>query len=83
TSTCSTVLRQLMDPETTLGIGEAFAANPNAPQLPTTPAQPTLFAGSTTAQPATYSDIPSVEPAVMVANQSLSQSRRQLFSQNI
>lgn len=42
TSTCSTILKQLMDPESILGIGEAFAANP-PPEPIAPPTQAGLF----------------------------------------
>lgn len=83
TSTCTTVLRQLMEPETTLGIGEAFAANPDAPQLSSPPAQTNLFAGQSTAELVTQEDTPTVDPAVMGAANSLSQSRRKIFSSTL
>ena len=83
TSTVTTVLRQLMDPETTLGIGEAFAANPDAHQPIPQPAQTNLFAGTPAVQPEAQSDLPSVDAAVIGAQQSLSQSRRKLFSQTL
>lgn len=82
TSTCSTVLRQLMEPDATLGIGEAFAANPDTQQQ-TIPAQSNLFIASVADQPASPIDMPTVEPAVIGAAQSLPQSRRKLFSQTL
>lgn len=81
TSTCSTILRQLMDPESILGIGEAFAANPSA-QTPTKPAQPALFAQAGSCVP---SATPTSSPAPVVKQaspKSLAGARRRLFATN-
>jgi len=78
TSTCSTVLRQLMDPESILGIGEAFAANPSA--FITPPAQPGLFVQDvSTQQPTTPPTSPS-SGASPGASRGLSGARRKLFA---
>lgn len=81
TSTCSTVLRQLMDPESILGIGEAFVANPNAQASPK-PAQPVLFQQEADSQqPMTTTPSPTagVSPR---ASKGLAGARRKLFANN-
>ncbi|QRD62754.1 hypothetical protein H8Z72_23325 (plasmid) [Xanthomonas citri pv. citri] len=78
TNTCSTILRQLMDPESILGIGEAFAANPGVVVAP--PAQAGLFPQTAPPQqPSTQPTSPSAG-ARLGAPKGLSGARRKVFA---
>lgn len=82
TSTCSTILKQLMDPESTLGIGEAFAANPS-PEPSTAPAQSGLFSQAASSPLPTQPTQQPTSPqtgAVPGALKGLAGARRRVFA---
>ena len=79
TITCGTILREMMNSESILGIGEAFVSNPAATTTPP-PAQPALFTQDVSpAQPEASYDDTAASPA-NTAGSSLGQARRKLFA---
>ncbi|WP_440986287.1 DUF3150 domain-containing protein (plasmid) [Xanthomonas sontii] len=78
TSTCSTVLRQLMDPESILGIGEAFASNPSAFVPP--PAQAGLFTETDSHQQPSTPSASMSTLATPGTPKGLGSARRKLFA---